>query len=90
MKKLLLIVLTGLFGSIAAACPVCEKQQAEILGGFTHGAGPESRWDYLIVSVAVIIVAVTLFYSLKWLFRPGERSQSHIKHFILDIDKYGR
>lgn len=68
---------------VALACPVCEKQQPEILRGITHGAGPEDRWDYVIVWTMVLIVVVTLFYSVKWLIQPGERSKDHIKRFIL-------
>ncbi len=68
------------------ACPVCEKQQPEILRGITHGAGPNSNWDYVIVWSAVVIVLFTLYFSVKWLIRPGEQSQTHIKRFILDIE----
>ncbi len=68
----------------ASACPVCERQQPELLKGITHGQGPESRWDYLIVWITVVIVLVTLFFSVKWLIRPGEKSKKHIKRFILN------
>ena len=34
----------------AIACPVCEKQQPKILQGITHGSGPQSNWDYIIIS----------------------------------------
>lgn len=86
MKKSILILLFGLPGFIATACPVCEKQQPKVLQGITHGAGPESQWDYIIVWATVLIVAVTLFYSLKWIFRPGERAHDHIKQFIINAD----
>lgn len=68
----------------ALACPVCEKQQPKILRGITHGAGPQDNWDYMIVWTMVVIVVVTLFFSIKWLIRPGERSQTHIKRLILN------
>ena len=86
MKKSCLILLSTFSGFIAKACPVCEKQQPEVLKGIAHGAGPGSQWDYVIVWVAVIIVAVTLFYSLKWLIRPGEKAQGHIKQIIVNAD----
>ena len=66
------------------ACPVCEKQQPKILRGITHGVGPQDNWDYIIVWTMVVIVAFTLFFSIKWLIRPGERSQTHIKRLILN------
>ncbi len=70
----------------ALTCPVCEKQQPEILRGVTHGAGPQNDWDYVIVWIGVIIVLLTFFYSLKWIIRPGEKSISHIKQHILKAD----
>jgi hypothetical protein len=73
MKKgigLLVAVLAQLYGM---ACPACEAQQPKVLRGITHGAGPSGKWDYFIVYVAVVIVLVTLFYSVKWLIRPGEK-----------------
>jgi hypothetical protein len=69
-------------------CPACEEAQPRILRGITHGAGPQSQWDYLIVWVTVIITVLTLYYSVKWLIRPGEKSDNHIKNFILNDERY--
>ncbi len=84
LNKLLLIVVLLNTGFLAVACPVCEKQQPEILRGITHGGGPQSNWDYVIITTATLIVLVTLFFSIKWLVRPGEKSRSHIKYLILN------
>ena len=84
MKKLLAIVAIFFISLSTIACPVCEKQQPKILQGITHGSGPQSQWDYLIISVTALIVLVTLFYSIKWLVKPGEKSVTHIKHLILN------
>lgn len=86
MKKI--VLLTGLIIPVvkAIACEICEKQQPKILQGFTHGGGPESNWDYLIVSVMATIVCATLFFSIKWLVRPGEKSMGHIKNLIINIE----
>ncbi|GAB3011626.1 hypothetical protein GCM10027051_12650 [Niabella terrae] len=84
MKKLIATLSLLLSSLWLLACPVCERNQPKILKGITHGAGPESKWDYLIVAIALIIVAFTLFYSVKWLIRPGEKSGTHIKRFILN------
>ena len=84
--KASVLTLLGLFMSLAAlACTVCEKQQPKVLQGIAHGAGPQSNWDYAIVWAAVIVVAFTLFFTVKWLVRPGERSDEHIKRTVLDL-----
>ena len=84
MKRIILSAFL-LFNTVAIfACPVCERNQPKILRGITHGAGPESKWDYVIVWIAVIITTATLIFSLKWLIRPGEHSGRHIKRFILN------
>lgn len=77
------ILLFLVTGGAAAACPVCERNQAGILKGMAHGAGPESRWDYLIVGAVAVMVAIALFFTVKWLIRPGEASGKHIKRMIL-------
>jgi hypothetical protein len=84
MKKILLSIVVLLNVLYVFACPVCERNQPKILKGITHGAGPESKWDYVIVWVTVAIVLTTLFFSVKWLIRPGEKSDRHIKRFILN------
>lgn len=84
MKKIFLSVLLLLHAVWGVACPVCERNQPKILKGITHGAGPESNWDYAIVWITVAIVCCTLFFSVKWLIRPGEKSDHHIKRFILN------
>lgn len=86
MKKTLLSI-GLLWASIGAfACPVCERNQPKILKKVTHGAGPDSQWDYAIVWLTVTIVLLTLFFSIKWLIHPGEKSDVHIKRFILNND----
>ena len=84
MKKLITLILMILPGLSSFACPACEKQQPKLLKGITHGAGPDGNLDYVIVTIVVIIVLLTLFFSVKWLIRPGEQSQSHIKRLILN------
>ena len=86
MRKILLMLSFLLISTWTFACPVCEKQQPKVLRGVTHGAGPQSQWDYVIVWVGVVIVLLTLFYSMKWIIRPGEKSASHIKQHILNAD----
>lgn len=86
MKKILSLITLLMVVCQAAvfACDACKKKQAVAFGGLTHGKTPDSQWDYVIVLVMVVVVLLTLFYSIKWLIRPGERSQDHIKKFILE------
>lgn len=73
-----------LFLQVAAACPVCEKQQPAITKGLTHGAGPESNWDWVIIGAITAITILTLVFSLKYIIKPGEKHNNHIKHIILN------
>ena len=84
--RITLSLLLMLPSSIVYACSACEKQQPKILRGITHGAGPQSSWDFVIIWVTVLIVAVSMFYSVKWLIRPGEKSAAHIKRTVLNND----
>ena len=84
MKRMMLFFPALLLSVAGWACPACEKQQPKILRGITHGTGPQSNWDYVIVYIAVGIVLFTLFFSVKWLIRPGEKSVNHIKRFVLE------
>lgn len=68
---------------IAIACPVCEKQQPKITQGLTHGAGPQSNWDWVIIAIISLITVFTLIYSIKYLIKPGEKNEDHIKQSIL-------
>ncbi len=84
MKRFLLLMTSMFTCVLAFACPACEKQQPKLLKGITHGAGPDGNWDYIIVSVVVVIVLFTLYFSVKWMIKPGEQSQTHIKRLILN------
>ena len=81
--KYLLSVLIIFIAQIANACPVCEKQQPKITQGLTHGAGPQSDWDWVIIAIITLITVLTLIYSIKYLIKPGEKNENHIKQSIL-------
>lgn len=84
MKKYpILFTLLFLFSQLIFACPVCEKNQPKITMGLTHGAGPNSNWDWVIIGVMSVITIATLIYSIKFLVFPGEKSANHIKRSIL-------
>jgi uncharacterized protein HemY len=86
MKRIWSIVSLLLISLSTLACPVCEQQQPKLLRGITHGAGPSSNWDYVIIAAAVIVVLVTLFFTVKWLVRPGEKGITHIKRTVLNFN----
>jgi hypothetical protein len=69
---------------IALSCPVCESRQPKYLRGITHGAGPESNWDWIIVGIVVAITHLTAFYSTKHLIKPSECHYQSIKNSVLD------
>jgi hypothetical protein len=74
-----------LWSGYAHACDACKLQQPKITQDFTHGTGPESNWDWLIVAIIAVITLATLFYSFKFLIKPGEKNKKHIKNSILDF-----
>ena len=84
MKTIFLLAVVLLMKISVLACPACTRQQPRLLQGITHGTGPESQWDYVIVCVALALTVLALYYSVKWLIRPGEQSPAHIKQFILN------
>lgn len=86
MKRILITVGTIFLLSLspAMACDVCQEQQPRILRNITHGAGPQGTTYFVIITVAAIIVGLTLIYSIKYLLKPGEKSPDHVKNIILD------
>ena len=86
MKAFFLVMTLVFFTLATSACPVCEKQQPKLLQGISHGTGPQSNWDYIIIWAMVIIVMLTLYFSIKLLVKPGERAEKHIKRTILTVE----
>ena len=84
MRKIIIMLLMCITTVLVFACPVCERNKPKILQGITHGAGPDSNWDYVIVLAIAIIAIFTLFYSIKWLIKPNENNADHIKYSFLN------
>ena len=82
-KKLIVTTLIIAIPFLTMACPTCERNQPKILKGIVHGSGPESNWDYISMYLISIITIITLFYSIKYLIKPGEKNTDHIKFTIL-------
>jgi hypothetical protein len=86
MKKFVSTFLFAMAFTFSFACEVCDRQKPKALRGITHGAGAQSEWDYWIVGITAVIVLISLYFSVKWLIRPGEKSSSHIKYIILNAE----
>ncbi|MEJ7586640.1 MAG: hypothetical protein WKI04_03655 [Ferruginibacter sp.] len=84
MKKIILISILLFSIDWVNACPVCERNKPEILKGITHGSGPESNWDYLIVGAIAVLALSSLFYAVKWLINPNENNPDHIKYSLFN------
>lgn len=86
MKRTGLLIVFLFAQVISFACDVCQKQQPKVLRGISHGAGPQSNWDYVIVFFIGIIVLVALYYSVRLLLNPGEKRDDHIKRSIFNVE----
>ena len=90
MKKIILIIFSIIMYQWVSACPVCEQSQPRIFRGITHGAGPGSNWDFVIIAAAMTVVTFCLFFSIRYIFKPGEKNSNHIKNSIFNTAEYGR
>lgn len=84
MKRYIILLLMLILKLDVMACEACKKQQPAGFGGITHGAGPDSNWDYLIVFVMVVITLYVLVATIKCFIKPGEKNEEHIKRMILN------
>jgi hypothetical protein len=82
--KILTTLIVFLHAFVALSCPVCESRQPKYLRGITHGAGPESNWDWMIIGVVTAITLLTAIYSTKHLIKPSEWQYNAIKNSVLD------
>ena len=78
------IVFFLLMVNLAFACDACKLQQPKVTRDFTHGVGPRGDFDRIIVAVIAVLTIFTFVYSLKYLVKPGEKNQDHIKNSILN------
>ncbi len=83
ITTLFVLLLATAFRGVLA-CEVCKSQQPKGMADITHGLGPQGNLDYWITGTAVVLVGITLFLSLKFLIRPGERQPGHIKNSIIE------
>ncbi|WP_299183982.1 hypothetical protein [uncultured Aquimarina sp.] len=84
MKTKIITLLLLVNCLVSFACDLCKKNQPKGLEDITHGEGPEGNIDYIIMYSAIIIVGYTLIMSLKYLIKPKEKEDSHIKNLVLN------
>lgn len=86
MKRNFLLFSLLLIGGqgFVLACDLCKKNQPKGLENITHGEGPAGNIDYIITWSAVVLVVITLFFSVKYLVRPKENHPDHIKNIVCD------
>lgn len=73
-----------LVANFAFACDACKLQQPAVTRDYTHGVGPRGQFDWIIVAIIAVLTIFTFVYSLKYLVKPGEKDQDHIKNSILN------
>lgn len=86
------MILTGMMatalllaaGLPAIACEACKKQQPKLLQGITHGPGPDSNWDYLIVSIMVAITVYSFYAMIRYMAKSRDKMHQDIKNSILN------
>lgn len=86
MKTIISTLLLLFVSSFGLACESCKagSNRSAFWEFFSHGDSPEGNVDYLIFAIGIIIVLLTLIYSLKYLIYPNERDKNHIKYKILN------
>ena len=84
MRRIIILLFLVTSHVATYACEVCDRNQARLLRGIVHGAGPDSNWDYVSIGITVIITVFTLIFSIKWLIKPNENNIDHIKYSILN------
>ena len=84
MKKLIIILLLAFVKFDALACEACKKQQAKFLQGISHGPGPDSNWDYVIVAIMTVVTLYVLVATIKCMIKPAEQNEQHVKRMIFN------
>lgn len=60
---------------------LCETEPATTDGNIQNS---NRLLDAIIIGISIVIVLFTLVMSLKYLFKPGENGQDHIKNIVKD------
>lgn len=86
-KRIISLLIILVYMPNLLACELCKKNQPAILQDITHGQGPQGMWDYAIIYIAIAVVAIVLFFSIKFLVKPGEKDPNHIKNIVVNLNQ---
>ncbi len=89
MKKISVLILFCFICQWAITCPLCEVSQPRIFKGITHGTGPQSNWDFVIIAATALVVLICFYLSIRYIYKPGETNTNHIKNSIFNTEAYG-
>ncbi len=89
MKRIIILVIVLILQTPVGlwACEICKENQPKLLRGLTHGSGPKGTIDFIIIWSSVIIVLITMYFFIKYLVKPGEKSAEHIKYIVVQNDE---
>lgn len=62
---------------------LCLTYPQELLTTDLGADTPEGKIDFVLVYLSLVVVGYTLYRGLKYLIRPGEKGNDHIKRKIL-------
>ncbi len=84
LKKIgLFLVIISTQHFVSMACDVCKRaNERKMWINIGHGSGADNWTDFIWISLTLIIAVYTLFYSIKYLCKPGEQTPHHIKYSI--------
>ncbi|MCX8473307.1 MAG: hypothetical protein ORN85_06620 [Sediminibacterium sp.] len=69
--------------NISFACDVCKRaNERKMWINVGHGSGADNWTDFIWIFITAIITIYTLFFSIKYLYKPEEKSPQHIKYSI--------
>ncbi len=84
LKGMLCTALLSAASLPVLACEACKKQQPKLLRGITHGSGPDSSWDYVIVSIMMIITLYSFYAMIRFMAKSRDEVHQDIKTSILN------
>ena len=83
MKRVIITAFLFTVHHVIVACDLCKANQPKGFENLTHGEGPQGNVDYIIMVIAIIIVGYTLIMSIKYLARPKETENNHVKNLVV-------